>query len=144
MTLEQSAWAGMLPIDDTALYVNDTGGSGRPMVYLNGAYADLSHWRRVVVALGSDWSGAASSPMSRPRSSRSEASHDHRTHVRIARGLQAGARAANTESLVEYQQRSLQRWPLLVVYALSDTDCRDQKPCVCATRLEPESKLRRE
>jgi hypothetical protein len=32
----------MAPIDDTALYVRDTGGRGRPAIYLNGAYADPS------------------------------------------------------------------------------------------------------
>jgi hypothetical protein len=40
MTIEHSAWAGMVPVDDTALYVTDTRGPGRPVVYLNGAYAD--------------------------------------------------------------------------------------------------------
>jgi hypothetical protein len=29
----------MVPVDDTALAVTDTGGSGVPVVYLNGAYA---------------------------------------------------------------------------------------------------------
>ena len=49
MTLQQSAWTGLVPVDDTALYVRDTGGRGRPVVYLNGAYADLrcsrASWR---------------------------------------------------------------------------------------------------
>ncbi|WP_280434888.1 alpha/beta fold hydrolase [Nocardia carnea] len=47
-----SAWSGMVPVDDTALSVNDTGGSGRPVVYLNGAYADRSHWKKVIADLG--------------------------------------------------------------------------------------------
>ena len=55
MTIKQSAWTGMVPVDDTALYVTDTGGRGRPVVYLNGAYADQSHWRRVIADLGSDY-----------------------------------------------------------------------------------------
>jgi pimeloyl-ACP methyl ester carboxylesterase len=55
MTIEHSAWAGMVTVDDTALYVTDTGGLGRPVVYLNGAYADQSHWRRVIADLGSDY-----------------------------------------------------------------------------------------
>ena len=29
-----SNWAGMVPVDDTALAVTDTGGSGIPVVYL--------------------------------------------------------------------------------------------------------------
>ena len=37
MNIKQSAWTGMVPVDDTALYVSDTGGPGRPVVYLNGA-----------------------------------------------------------------------------------------------------------
>jgi pimeloyl-ACP methyl ester carboxylesterase len=49
-----SAWTGMMPVDDSALYVRDTGGPGRPVVYLNGAYADQSHWRRVIADLGGD------------------------------------------------------------------------------------------
>ncbi|WP_280424833.1 alpha/beta fold hydrolase [Nocardia carnea] len=51
-TPEISAWSGMVPVDDTALSVNDTGGSGRPVVYLNGAYADRSHWKKVIADLG--------------------------------------------------------------------------------------------
>ncbi|TLF82515.1 alpha/beta fold hydrolase [Nocardia cyriacigeorgica] len=47
-----SAWTGMVPVDDTALYVTDTGGSGIPVVYLNGAYADHKHWRKVIAELG--------------------------------------------------------------------------------------------
>lgn len=49
------AWTGMAPVDDTALYVTDTGGPGRPLVYLNGAYANQRHWRPVIAELGSDW-----------------------------------------------------------------------------------------
>ncbi|GAA0599698.1 alpha/beta hydrolase [Kribbella sandramycini] len=41
-----------IPVDDTALAAADTGGSGPAVVYLNGAYADQSHWRRVVTELG--------------------------------------------------------------------------------------------
>ena len=40
MTPKPSAWTGLLPVDDTALFVSDTGGSGPAVVYLNGAYAD--------------------------------------------------------------------------------------------------------
>ncbi|MEU2039661.1 alpha/beta fold hydrolase [Nocardia niwae] len=54
-TVNDSAWAGMVPVDDTALAVTDTGGTGRPIVYLNGAYADQSHWRRVIAELGNGY-----------------------------------------------------------------------------------------
>ncbi|MDR7385347.1 alpha/beta fold hydrolase [Promicromonospora iranensis] len=42
----------MVPIDDTALAVTDTGGPGTPVVYLNGSYASKRHWRRVIAELG--------------------------------------------------------------------------------------------
>ncbi|MFC9896903.1 alpha/beta fold hydrolase [Nocardia sp. NPDC127579] len=47
-----TTWTGMISVEDTALYVTDTGGSGQPVVYLNGAYADQSHWKKVVGDLG--------------------------------------------------------------------------------------------
>lgn len=49
------AWSGMVPIDDTALAVTDTGGSGLPIVYLNGAYASQRHWRPVIAELGAGY-----------------------------------------------------------------------------------------
>ncbi|MBS2534387.1 hypothetical protein KGQ20_16575 [Catenulispora sp. NF23] len=36
---ERPGWAGMVPVEDTALAVTDTGGSGIPVVYLNGQFA---------------------------------------------------------------------------------------------------------
>jgi pimeloyl-ACP methyl ester carboxylesterase len=50
-----SAWSGLVPVDDTALAVTDTGGPGRPVVYLNGAFSSQASWRRVIVALGTEW-----------------------------------------------------------------------------------------
>ncbi|MGW4908632.1 alpha/beta fold hydrolase [Streptomyces sp. NPDC004270] len=47
-----SQWTGMVPVDDTALAVTDTGGSGIPVVYLNGQFATQGYWRRVVAELG--------------------------------------------------------------------------------------------
>lgn len=44
----------MIPVDDTALWTIDSGGSGTPVVYLNGSYADLGHWDPVVADLGDD------------------------------------------------------------------------------------------
>jgi pimeloyl-ACP methyl ester carboxylesterase len=71
MTIEQSAWTGMVPVDDTALYVRDTGGRGCPVVYLNGAYADQSHWRRVIADLGSDYRHITFDERARGKSKRS-------------------------------------------------------------------------
>ncbi|MBL1072827.1 alpha/beta hydrolase [Nocardia sp. 2] len=52
MTTTPTAWTGMVSVDDTALAVTDTGGNGRTIVYLNGAYADQSHWKPVIAELG--------------------------------------------------------------------------------------------
>jgi pimeloyl-ACP methyl ester carboxylesterase len=71
MNIKQSAWTGMVPVDDTALYVSDTGGLGRPVVYLNGAYADQSHWRRVIADLGSDYRHITYDERARGKSKRS-------------------------------------------------------------------------
>jgi pimeloyl-ACP methyl ester carboxylesterase len=45
----------MVPVDDTALAVTDTRGPGRPVLYLNGAYASQRSWRHVIAELGPDW-----------------------------------------------------------------------------------------
>ncbi|MCP2263560.1 alpha/beta fold hydrolase [Promicromonospora thailandica] len=47
-----STWTGTVPVDDTALAVTDTGGTGIPVVYLNGQFATQGYWRRVVDELG--------------------------------------------------------------------------------------------
>ena len=47
-----ATWTGMVPVDDTALATTDTGGSGIPVVYLNGQFATQGYWRRVVADLG--------------------------------------------------------------------------------------------
>ncbi|WP_405019731.1 alpha/beta hydrolase [Kitasatospora sp. NBC_00070] len=67
---QQSAWTGMVSIEDTALAVTDTGGPGRPVVYLNGSYADQSHWRRVIAELGGDFRHITYDERARGRSRR--------------------------------------------------------------------------
>ncbi|MEV4611277.1 alpha/beta hydrolase [Kitasatospora sp. NPDC049258] len=57
----RSAWRGTVRVDDTALAVTDTGGPGRPVVYLNGSYADQSHWRRVIADLDTGSTGSTGS-----------------------------------------------------------------------------------
>ncbi|HZG91298.1 MAG TPA: alpha/beta hydrolase [Pseudonocardia sp.] len=69
--MTNSPWTGMLPVDDTALAVTDTGGPATPVVYLNGAYADTSHWRRVVADLGEDYRHITYDQRARGRSGRS-------------------------------------------------------------------------
>lgn len=48
-------WTGMVPVDDSALAVTDTGGPGIPVLYLNGQFATQGYWRRVVAELGTGW-----------------------------------------------------------------------------------------
>jgi pimeloyl-ACP methyl ester carboxylesterase len=72
MTIKQSAWAGMLPVDDTALAVTDSGGPGRPVVYLNGSYADQSHWRPVIAELGTGYRHITYDERARGKSKRSK------------------------------------------------------------------------
>ncbi|MEV4236008.1 MULTISPECIES: alpha/beta hydrolase [unclassified Nocardia] len=50
-----STWTDMVVVDDTALAVTDTGGPGRPVLYLNGSYATQRSWRPVISELGTDW-----------------------------------------------------------------------------------------
>jgi len=69
--MSAAPWTGLLPVDDTALYVTDTGGSGQPVVYLNGSYADQSHWRRVIADLGSGYRHIAYDERARGKSKRS-------------------------------------------------------------------------
>ncbi|MEV0952604.1 alpha/beta hydrolase [Promicromonospora sp. NPDC050249] len=67
----ESPWTGMVPVDDTALAVTDTGGSGTPVIYLNGAYASQKHWRRVIADLGPGWRHITYDERARGRSLRS-------------------------------------------------------------------------
>jgi pimeloyl-ACP methyl ester carboxylesterase len=61
----------MVPVDDTALAVTDTGGSGRPVVYLNGSYASQRTWRHVIADLGPKWRHITFDERARGRSKRS-------------------------------------------------------------------------
>ncbi|SKC53078.1 alpha/beta fold hydrolase [Krasilnikoviella flava] len=51
-TSPATSWTGMVPVEDTALAVTDTGGTGVPVLYLNGQFATQGYWRRVVAELG--------------------------------------------------------------------------------------------
>ncbi|WP_086562911.1 alpha/beta fold hydrolase [Streptomyces africanus] len=66
-----STWTGMVPVDDTALAVTDTGGPGIPVVYLNGQFATQGYWRRVIAELGAGWRHITYDERARGRSKRS-------------------------------------------------------------------------
>lgn len=67
----RSTWTGMVPVEDTALAVTDTGGPGIPVVYLNGSYASQRHWRRVIADLGPEWRHITYDERARGKSKRS-------------------------------------------------------------------------
>jgi pimeloyl-ACP methyl ester carboxylesterase len=66
-----SKWTGMVPVDDTALAVTDTGGPGIPVVYLNGQFATQGYWRRVIADLGTGWRHITYDERARGKSKRS-------------------------------------------------------------------------
>ncbi|RJO73831.1 alpha/beta hydrolase [Nocardia panacis] len=61
----------MVSVDDTALAVTDTGGSGRVIVYLNGGYASQTTWRRVIADLGDGYRHITYDERARGKSKRS-------------------------------------------------------------------------
>jgi len=61
----------MVRVDDTALAVTDTGGTGIPVLYLNGQFATQGYWRRVIAELGPDWRHITYDERARGRSQRS-------------------------------------------------------------------------
>jgi hypothetical protein len=66
-----SKWTGIVPVDDTALAVTDTGGPGIPVVYLNGQFATQGYWRRVIAELGTGWRHITYDERARGKSKRS-------------------------------------------------------------------------
>ncbi len=51
----KKSWIGFIPVDDTRLFVKDTGGNGPSIIYLNGSYANHGHWKQIVKDLGSNY-----------------------------------------------------------------------------------------
>jgi len=64
-------WTGLVPVDDTALAVTDTGGPGLPVVYLNGQFATQGYWRRVLAELGPEFRHITYDERARGKSRRS-------------------------------------------------------------------------
>ena len=61
----------MLPVEDTALAVTDTGGSGIPVLYCNGQFATQGYWRRVLAELGGGFRHITFDERARGKSKRS-------------------------------------------------------------------------
>ncbi|GAB7192377.1 hypothetical protein NUM3379_30860 [Kineococcus sp. NUM-3379] len=66
-----SPWTGTVPVDDSALAVTDTGGTGTPVLYLNGSYASRRHWRATIAELGDGYRHITFDERARGRSKRS-------------------------------------------------------------------------
>ncbi len=98
-----TTWTGMVPVDDTALAVTDTGGSGTPVVYLNGQFATQGYWRRTIADLGTGWRHITYDERARGRKSKRSADYSFEAAVRdvdavlAARGVDR-ARPVNWES----------------------------------------------
>lgn len=77
-----SKWTGMVPVDDTALAVTDTGGPGIPVVYLNGQFATQGYWRRVIAELGAGWRHITYDERARGKKSKRSADYSFEAAVR--------------------------------------------------------------
>ena len=75
-------WTGMIPIDDTALACTDTGGTGIPVVYLNGQFATQNYWKRVIADLGPGWRHITYDERARGRKSETSADYSFEAGIR--------------------------------------------------------------
>ncbi|MGB8489460.1 MAG: alpha/beta hydrolase [Bacteroidales bacterium] len=80
--LTDSNWSGMVPVDDTALTVTDTGGYGIPIVYCNGQFANQGYWWRVIAELGSDYRHITFDERARGKKSKRSADYSFEACVR--------------------------------------------------------------
>ncbi|GAA2190170.1 alpha/beta fold hydrolase [Micromonospora lupini] len=81
-TSTNSTWTGMVPVDDTALAVTDTGGPGIPVVFLNGQFATQGYWRHVIADLGTGWRHITYDERARGRKSGRSADYSFEAAVR--------------------------------------------------------------
>ncbi|GHJ45663.1 hypothetical protein Cs7R123_30050 [Catellatospora sp. TT07R-123] len=82
LSATDATWTGMVPVDDTALAATDTGGSGIPVVYLNGQFATQGYWRRVIGELGPGWRHITYDERARGRKSLLSADYSFEAAVR--------------------------------------------------------------
>ena len=76
------AWTGMVSIDDTALAVKDTGGSGIPIIYLNGQFATQVYWKKVIAELSSDFRHITYDERARGRKSQKSSNYSFEACIR--------------------------------------------------------------
>ncbi|GAB3838024.1 alpha/beta fold hydrolase [Dactylosporangium cerinum] len=75
-------WTGMVTVEDTALAVTDTGGTGIPVLYLNGQFATQGYWGRVIADLGPQWRHITYDERARGRKSKRSADYSFEAAVR--------------------------------------------------------------
>jgi pimeloyl-ACP methyl ester carboxylesterase len=96
----------MVPIDDTALAVTDTGGPGIPVVYLNGQFATQGYWRRVIAELGTEWRHITLDERARGRKSKRSSDYSFEAAVRDVDAVLA-ARGVDRALLVGWSYGAL-------------------------------------
>jgi len=89
----------MVPVDDTALAVTDTGGSGIPVVYLNGQFATQGYWHKVIADLGPSFRHITYDERGRGKKSKTSADYSFEACVRDVDAVLA-ARGVNQSVLV--------------------------------------------
>ena len=77
-----AAWSGMVPIEDTALAVTDTGGAGIPVLYLNGQFATQGYWRHVIKELGPGFRHITYDERARGRKSKTSSDYSFEAAIR--------------------------------------------------------------
>ena len=77
-----STWTGMMPVEDTALAVTDTGGPGIPVTYLNGQFATQGYWRRTIAELGTGFRHITFDERARGKKSKTSADYSFEACVR--------------------------------------------------------------
>lgn len=85
MTAQHSndtAWAGMVAVDDTELAVTDNGGDGMPVLYLNGQFATQGYWRKTIAELGPGFRHITFDERARGRKSKLSADYSFEAAVR--------------------------------------------------------------
>ncbi|MFI5500205.1 alpha/beta fold hydrolase [Nocardia asteroides] len=85
MTAQHSndtAWAGMVAVDDTELAVTDSGGDGMPVLYLNGQFATRGYWRKTIAELGPGFRHITFDERARGRKSKLSADYSFEAAVR--------------------------------------------------------------
>ncbi|GGN87770.1 alpha/beta fold hydrolase [Nocardia rhizosphaerihabitans] len=79
---KNTAWSGMVAVDDTALAVTDSGGDGIPVVYLNGQFATQGYWRKTIAELGPGFRHITYDERARGRKSKLSADYSFEAAVR--------------------------------------------------------------